>query len=199
MSKNRVITCLIFAFIASIISVKAQLNEEFVNKKLVKKDVFIIDAFFGWPYLNGTLLTAVSNNVKVKNTNHLGGKFEYMISDEVGLGGEFTYADASVNYNASSTGNTQRAGVSKLRILGRVNYHFQTSELFDLYLGMGIGYKKTTYYDTGNSNYNQTFNLFPISMKLAIGVHYYFNETIGINTEVGLGGPLISAGLSVKL
>jgi hypothetical protein len=36
-------------------------------------------------------------------------------------------------------------------------------------------------------------------MKLAIGVHYYFNETIGINTEVGLGGPLISAGLSVKL
>jgi hypothetical protein len=199
MSKNRIITFLVIVFLANINVVKAQLNEEFVNSKRVKKESFIIDAFYGWPYLNGTLLKSISNNVTVKNTNHLGGKFEYMISDEVGLGGEFTYADAGINYQSSTNGNFYKAGFSKLRILGRVNYHFQTSEFLDLYLAMGVGYKKTIFYDTGNSNNAQPFNLFPISVKLGVGLHYYFNETIGINAEVGLGGPLISAGLSIKL
>ena len=184
---------------------KAQVSHDFANNNCIKTGAILIDAFYGWPYFNGTLLqSAISNgggnnNYKVTNKNHLGGKVEYMLSENIGLGGEFTFADASINYQNSSNGRFEKAGIKKIRILGRLNYHFATTHNLDPYFTAGIGFKKTTFYDTGSSQYDQTFNILPISFKLAVGLRYFFNDTFGITTEIGLGGPLLSAGLSVKL
>ena len=72
--------------------VVAQNNSNEKNNFCAKEDDIIIDAFYGWPYFNGAILKSISNAnhlERVRNTNHLGGKAEIMISDEIGLGGEF--------------------------------------------------------------------------------------------------------------
>jgi outer membrane protein W len=184
---------------------KAQVSQDFANNNCIKTGTILIDAFYGWPYFNGTLLQSSINNgvgnntYRVTNKNHLGGKVEYMLSENIGLGGEFTFADASINYQNSSNGRFEKAGIKKIRLLGRLNYHFATTHNLDPYFTAGLGFKKTTYYDSGSSQYDQTFNILPISFKLAVGLRFFFNDTFGITTEIGLGGPLLSAGLSVKL
>jgi hypothetical protein len=134
------------------------------NNLSVKKDDIIIDVFYGWPYFNGTVLKSLSdgyNLTNAKNTNHLGGKAEYMLTENIGLGAEFTYANASIRYQSSINGFYEIAGVSKIRALGRFNYHFSATEMLDPYATFGIGYKRTTFYDTGSINtVSQSFNIF---------------------------------------
>lgn len=183
-------------------NLRAQNAADFATNNCVKKDNIIIDAFYGWPYLNGTILQGIgsaSNLTNIKNTNHLGGKIEYMLSDKMGVGGEFTYADAGMNYVNGLNGQVYKAGISKIRILGRFNYHFGVTQKIDPYFTFGLGYKKTTFYDTGSSNFNQSFNVLPVSFKTAIGMRIYFSDLIGFNGEVGIGGPLITAGITLKL
>lgn len=206
MKKYFIALCFIFIALLNSNAAKAQVSQDFANNNCIKTGTVLIDAFYGWPYFNGTLLqSAISNgggnnNYKVTNKNHLGGKVEYMLSENIGLGGEFTFADASINYQNSSNGRFEKAGIKKIRILGRFNYHFATTPNLDPYFTTGIGFKKTTVYDTGNNQYDPTiFKILPISFKLAVGLRYFFNDTFGITTEIGLGGPLLSAGLSVKL
>ena len=112
----------------------------------ISQGAVAFDAFYGYPYINGALLKALSS-APVHNTNHLGAKVEYMVSDNVGLGVEFTYADASVMYS-DSTGN-HTAGIRKYRILGKMNYHFATTSNVDPYFTVGAGVKNTTVYDNG--------------------------------------------------
>lgn len=180
----------------------AQISGDFANNNCVKKDNILIEGFYGWPYLNGVFLQSIGSAntlTRVKNTNHIGGKFEFMLDEKLGIGGEFTYADASINYQTGLNGNWQKAGITKMRILGRFNYHFSTSKIIDPYFAFGAGYKRTVVYDSGNTSLNQNFNLLPISFKTAIGIRVFFNDLIGFNAEIGIGGPLLSAGLCVKI
>lgn len=201
MTKHSLILIILLFFRLNLFTAKAQQNGDFANMNTVKKGTIIVDGFYGWPYFNALLLRSVigNTNLKYRNTNHIGIKAEYMISDNISLGGEFSYADAAIQYQTSTSGKFAEAGITKLRILGRFNYHFATSTNLDPYFTVGTGYKKTVYYDTGNSNYRETFNLFPVAFKLGIGVRYFFNDLIGMHTEFGIGGPLIHAGLCVKL
>lgn len=202
MQKKQLLYTLFLALVLNHTKITAQDRTDFANDICVKKDNFILDGFYGWPYFNGAILKSLgsSNGItNVKNINHIGGKIEYIINDNLGVGGEFTYADAGVNYISASNGLWQKAGVSKIRILGRLNYHFSTTKNFDPYFAFGAGYKKTTFYDTGRSGYNENFNILPISIKIGIGMRAYFNDTFGFMGEIGIGGPLISAGLCVKI
>jgi hypothetical protein len=37
-------------------NIKAQVSSDFADNNCIKKDNIIIDAFYGWPYFNGTFL-----------------------------------------------------------------------------------------------------------------------------------------------
>src|ERR1035437_4858304 len=80
----------------------------------VKQGTILIDAFYGFPYFNGTFLKAAltGTSYTVHNYNHFGGKFEYMISDKISLGAEVTYANATVRYLGNNSVNYYTAGVS---------------------------------------------------------------------------------------
>lgn len=184
-------------FICSI--TKAQYKSDFTDLNCIKQENFIVEAFYGWPYFNGVLLGSLGTTYKIKNSNHLGGKVEYLLTENTGIGAEVTYANASMNYQSGMNNNWYAVGISKLRILGKFNYHFGTTRMVDPYMSVGMGYKRTTYYDTGNSSSNISYNLFPVSFKLALGTRIFFNDSFGFNAEISLGGPLISAGLSVKI
>lgn len=164
----------------------------------VEKGTILIDAFYGYPYYNGTLLKAlVNNSSSVRNLNHIGGKVEYMISDKIGLGVEATYADVSITYLDSNV--QYKAGVSKIRALGKMSIHFATNEHVDPYFTFGAGVKHTTIYDNSPNGIKWNGNLIPLAIRAGIGFRYFFTDAIGISAEVGLGGPLAQAGLAFKL
>ena len=83
-----------------------------------------------------------------------------------------------------------------------MNYHFVATDNLDAYFGVGVGANirrigtKTDY-----PNYDDNAvsgSLIPVSLRVALGTRYYFTENIGLNLELGLGGPFISGGVSVK-
>ncbi len=87
----------------------------------------------------------------------------------------------------------------------RINYHFNiTSPAFDSYIGVGAGTNNRFRTTTENGveiegNGLEDFTLLPFSIRLCAGARYYFSDNFGVNTEIGIGGPLISLGLSIKI
>lgn len=225
MNKFLFVVSIVLLLIVSSSNVIAQ-NDSIKKYKNYKNDEtltgegkFIADVYYGYPYLAGRIVKTVfdnntSNNSdieSVKNLNHLGAKFEYMITDEIGLGLEYTYASVSIFYKSEKFVNNQyqtyhyKAQLIKQRALARVNIHFATTEKFDPYGTIGFGYKISTL-KTNNiddqqlvKNYNISgFNLFPVAVRLGIGARYYFSEYVGVSAEVGIGGPCGQIGLCAK-
>ncbi len=161
----------------------------------IEQGVVIVDAFYGYPYYNGIILKTLYQNVgNFRTTNHLGAKIEYMITDEIGLGLEITYAKASINYRDSLL--QKYAEISKLRVLAKINYHFETDiSAVDPYLTAGFGVRKNTSYQNG---IDLSRDLFPVAIRVGAGMRYFFTDGVGANVEVGIGGPLMQGGVSFR-
>lgn len=178
---------------------------DYASDKCVQKGTILVDAFYGLPYINGALIKAayssdsLSNATGAHNYNHLGAKVEYMVTNKLGLGIEATYANATVDYINNSNLQHYTAGMRKTRILAKMNYHFATGTHIDPYITWGVGYKDTQIYTNEPGTVRSvSVNLLPIAVRTGIGVRYFFTDIIGINAEVGLGGPLVQGGLSLK-
>lgn len=94
----------------------------------------------------------------------------------------------------------------RLRIQVRFERHFKLGNpKLDPYMGCGIGasHKFRKYTENGvRSNFQNAgiFSLnFPLSLRFSGGMGYYISENIGINAEIGIGGPLLSFGITGKL
>ena len=162
----------------------------------------IADAYYGYPYLMGILIKKVlADSFGVHNAinyNHFGARVEYMAWDEVGLGLEYTYALLAVKIQGKS-GRYYDASVVKQRILAKYNYHFNITETFDSYLTVGLGYTITQIQSKQLHIKDERVNKYPVASRIGLGFRYFFTETLALNAEVGLGGPLIQAGSSYKL
>ncbi len=201
--KTILVTVIVILFINSVsFAQKGQSSSNCVGQGTI-----LIDAFWGFPYINGTLLRAayssdsIAMNRTIRNFGHFGGKVEFMVSDKIGLGFEFTYADAKIHYQ-SSNNLWYTGGIKKYRILGKMNYHFATTSSIDPYLTWGAGYKSTKVYDNyPGSGPAVTISgiVAPVAFRFGVGLRYFFTDAIGVNAEVGLGGPMMQAGVSFKL
>ncbi|MCB9222870.1 MAG: outer membrane beta-barrel protein [Crocinitomicaceae bacterium] len=180
----------------------------------VEQGSFMIDPYVGFPTANiWWSQTFDLNNVDGYSTAgspvSFGGRLEYMVADNFGLGLDGNYAIAGFKYNEDryDTTGTLVTGEykytsKKLRIMFRANYHFVQTENLDVYVGFGAGYKyvkRTATWNGGNDDASITGSLLPIATRIAIGGRYYFHPNIGINWELGAGGGgVLQAGLAVK-
>jgi outer membrane protein W len=191
---------------------KAALKES--NGKVLKEGKVLFNVYYGAPFwwgtfaknINSTSGGTVITGVGVKNLNHLGAKVEYMVTDKVSLGIDYTYAQVALNYYDSPNGTTLIAYndlIVKQRALLSCGIHFGESDKFDPYLALGLGYKALTY-KTNNPNPNdlklliETYASIPIAYRTAFGFRYFFTDNIGINAEVGIGGPIGQIGVCAK-
>ncbi len=167
-------------------------------------------------------------NAKFNSLGPLGIRAEYMISEKIGLGIDVIYNSYNLTFTSESSvynGNldqwvTQDVKVEKsmqrIRIQARYNYHFKVSNPSnDWYFGLGVGSNsrifkyfengvKTT--DPGTSNQSDTSqvnftgsNVFPISTRVCFGYKHYLTSNWAGGIEIGLGGPIISAGITYKI
>jgi hypothetical protein len=145
-----------------------------------------------------------------------------MISSQIGVGIDFIYNSNRISYTQSDTIydldanfnviktyktiNSERL-MQRMRFQARINFHFDVSNPnLDAYFGLGAGTNNRfrKYWENGveiKDTFNSTSSLIliPFSLRICTGMRYYFNPRIGMNFEIGLGGPLISTGISVKI
>lgn len=185
----------------------------------------IVDPYIGVPnWANSILYDQVnldnSDNVTDYKVNggmlSYGGRVEYMLSDDFGMGVDVNYEVSGFNYNNvvsvydESTATYTDAKYNydykakKLRAMIRLNYHFVQTDRADAYTAFAGGYKNVNRIATSNDpNYvNDELNgaLVPVAFRLAVGARVYFTDNIGAHLELGaFGGALLQFGLSVKL
>lgn len=178
----------------------------------------IIDPYYGFPNFGKNLSEQASEgltDVNVTGYGPAGLRVEYMLGDQFGIGVDAIFngfgvegtSTDTVGYDANAQPITEtytaRATMNRIRIQGRFNYHFDVSSPdLDIYMGVGAGtnIRKYKYEENGVEDPEQTISgsLIPVSIRVAAGMRYYFTDNIGVNAELGLGGPVLSAGLSFK-
>lgn len=162
-----------------------------------------------------TLLGSISDSfdtytdTEYKGIGPIYAKFEHALSDKIGLGANFAYAGNEWSYKYSTTNAngdavqyTETSKRSTWSLLARLNFHFGSSDKFDPYAGIGLGYRSSNWTfetsdPTGNSGVDFK-TLVPLGMDLTIGARYYFTDNIGLYAEVGAAKSVLQAGLVAK-
>ncbi|MDG1332688.1 MAG: outer membrane beta-barrel protein [Crocinitomicaceae bacterium] len=192
---------------------------------------FIIDPYIGVPnWANSTMYNDLNftddsgvTDYKVNGGQiSYGGRIEYLLSDDFGIGADVNYEVSGFNYNdtrsvydeSTMTYVDQKYNydykAKKLRAMVRLDYHFVQNERVDAYTAFGAGYKSINRVtESTDPEYNDedvdgliggNGAIFPISLRLALGTRIYFTNNIGAHIELGLfGGSIIQFGVSVKL
>lgn len=151
------------------------------------------------------------DGVQISAIGPAGGRVEYMLADNFGLGVDFIFNSVAANGTVDSIGTDgvtvvqtydAKLFMRRYRIQLRGNYHFAQTDALDAYIGVGAGTNIRTVGATsdypGFDDSSVSGALIPVSLRLALGTRYYFTDNIGLNAEIGLGGPVISGGLSFK-
>jgi len=178
--------------------------------QIVEEGNVVVDAYYGWPNLYTTVLKSLyvgntGSAEKLGSIGPLGVRFEYMLSDVVGIGADLGYVNTYVEWrDVGFSGSTYNYKVSapKIHALLRMNFHFTQHDKVDAFGGFGVGYRNRTFkFESNDPDYTggKVESLIPVGLRLCIGVRYFFTENIGVGTEFGLGGPLLSFGVSVRM
>ena len=183
-----------------------------VDKDLycLKKGNIIINPWYGLGTINLFPESDTLENFKSLYLRPMGVCAEYMVTDDIGVGIDFIYNRQG--YSASDPNNIDGMGnlvtynynfkTVRTRIHLRFNYHFAKDEKFDGYFGIGAGNNSRKNSITSNDPYVTDVlddtELLPFSMRVCLGARYFFTENYGLVGEIGLGGALVRAGLSIK-
>lgn len=219
------IAYLLTIVLSSIISTHAicQEDEAYSNEEtsvgVVRKGNFIIDPYYGAPNFGKSLVKNITFDNQKINTTGAGGlgplglRAEYMLADKFGLGIDFIFNSTKLGltYDSLNTDNTLyrryqgELAMKRIRVQLRFNYHFVSTNKMDAYVGIGAG-SNTRIWSVTNTDPTYQFEkgkisgtLLPFSMRAAVGLRYYFIPNLGLNAEIGIGGPLLSAGVSVRI
>ena len=180
----------------------------------VKQGNIIIDPYYGFPNFGRSFADGIdvaTNDIEVTGIGPAGLRVEYMIADNFGIGFDAIYNSTNLNFQVDSLNNDGsvfqtydvKTSMQRLRVHLRANYHFVQNEEMDAYLGFGAGTNKrylglkTDHPDYEDDRIGGAIS--PVSFRAALGTRYYFTENVGLNAELGLGGPVVSFGISIKL
>lgn len=182
--------------------------------QVYEKGKVVIDAYYGFPNLvtgyykaliNASNTTYGNTGVTATSIGPLGGRIEYLLSNKVGFGVDFSYSNTTLKYTDQSTLYNYQVSIPRWRVLPRINLHLGQSTKLDPYFAFGLGYDSWKVVGkTNDPNYqNYTVNdILPIYEPVVImakfGMRYFITDNIGLGFEVGLGGPLATGGATVK-
>ena len=181
----------------------------------------LIEPYLGFPNLGRLSAQIIDTSILEKQDQKFSGigpsgfRYSYMFSDAFSIGIDLMYNTLNEKYrtsqdvymnNAWTTINKNMlVSTQRLRIHIRMNFHFSAfSDISDSYLGLGFGTNNKWKKTSENGNVIEKISgseavILPFSFRLCYGYRYFFNYNWGIHGEVGLGGPLLSLGLSYKI
>lgn len=122
--------------------------------------------------------------------------FEYGVTESISVGGFIGYAANKVSYGIPFTSDSDEIKTTFTYFGARVSYHFYNTEKIDVYGSGGLGYYTSSISD-GDPDYYD-IKLGGFAYDISIGGRYYFNEKIGMFTELGYGISILQFGLAAK-
>lgn len=154
-------------------------------------------------------------DVKYKSFGPIYGKYEYAVSEHIGLGLNVAYLSTSFNYNETYSDGTDQTTYkwkldrSTYSVLARMNVHFGDHDKLDPYWGFGIGYRgvnwKNSYSvvstDSSSNISPQAYSApvgFPIGFETTFGIRYLFHPNLGAFAEVGFAKSFAQVGITGK-
>lgn len=160
--------------------------------------------------------------VTFKGLPGIGGEFSYKFTDWFSLGCDINYRYGQVDFDVSDStlfeeiddkwnidlGKYDPFGhytlkIPRLRTTIVANFHVLPAESnSDLYFSLGFGFNKVRarlYLDDQKIDFKKLGNIsMPLAYRTSVGYAYHFVDNVGVFAEVGLGGPLISAGITAR-
>ncbi|MEI8203462.1 MAG: outer membrane beta-barrel protein [Bacteroidota bacterium] len=203
-------------YFISLIVFALSLNLVHSQTNCISKGKSLIDVYYGFPNFYSNIITqeynnsydltrGVKPNYNISGFGPIGLKYEYLLTDEIGLGLNLFYASTSLKWSDATY--NYKTTVTRFRAAVTANWHFSPTPDFDPYVMVHLGY----------ANFNYTFDqtsindsipaihpkpdlkfMLPVAMRIGIGARYFFTKNIGINAEVGLGGVVLTGGVSLK-
>jgi hypothetical protein len=180
----------------------------------------LIEPYIGFPnvtkYIPMLALSQEPENV----TSYIGlppsgFRYSYMLTDDISFGVDVIFDRSRKDFVSTDTifqnGGWQYLAYkgqrtqTRLRLQARLNFHIPISQPnADSYIGLGFGSNNRWVKDYKNGVLDRELKgadaiLIPFSMRVCYGYRYFFNYNLGIVGEIGIGGPLVSLGLSYKL
>jgi len=129
-------------------------------------------------------------------------RYEKAITDKISVGGILGYSSSKFKYEdvdyigGNIVYKESAIKYSYLLIGARGNYHFETGEKLDPYVGATLGYNKIGVGDTGYTGSDVAVS--GILLGAQIGANYYFSDKIGAWAELGYGISYLNVGLAYK-
>ena len=202
------------------IQVETDLNSNYC----VKKGNKIIDAFYGVTFNNygaGILNNYWPTHNNITNKYCIGGAFEYLVNDKIGIGAEITYRElsgSSDDYRNDSSSYYNPAiynpeifkmdiKYEKLRTFAKINVHFYKTNKVDFYsnFGLGLVFERIEINQEPPSinypifqKYNND-NRTTFGIKTGLGLRVYLSDVFGLHAELSIGGPIARIGICYKL
>ena len=117
--------------------------------------------------------------------------YEYGITDQISIGGTVSYSSAKSDLGG---GEGEATKFSATLIGARGSYHFATSEKFDPYVGIVLGYVVVSV-----SNSDIIVKGSTVGYGGHVGARYFFSPNIGVHAELGYSSlSFLTAGVSFK-
>jgi hypothetical protein len=182
----------------------------------VNKGDVLITGFASYPNWGRYLANVAINSSEVDNPSTggfapLGAQVEFMLSDIFGftIDGIFNQWNANwdtdgFDVNGDPIVYNNSVTVNRTRIMVGLNYHLDDikNEQLNLYGGFALGFNDRRI----NLNVeDQNFSSFwgsaidlPLAGRARLGMRYFLTESIGLNLELGVGGPILRGGLTFK-
>ncbi|PLW94344.1 MAG: hypothetical protein C0592_03035 [Marinilabiliales bacterium] len=158
--------------------------------------------------------TGLLSNFKNASLPPLFFRYEYAISDYVGVGGTMFFQLAAYKWNKSvmvynydtytyePTIYPEKYSGASLGFLGRLNIHFAGDRTNDAYFGFGMGYefymlKMTT--DDPLAQDRVPGRLLPFATEVVFGYRNYVGDNTALYVEAGWAKMLVNFGITVWL
>jgi hypothetical protein len=153
-------------------------------------------------------------NVNYNGLAPSGLRLMYMVGDDISIGMDFIYTQASATYTKVDTSffNNQWNYVSndyfitkkRFRPQFRVNLHLGALDPnLDQYIGLAVGgnmRRRNVYINDSlvSSAPNALDFVIPVSFRICYGFQYFINYNLALTGELGLGGPILQGGLTYR-
>jgi hypothetical protein len=203
---------ILFIAILSLFSLRVQAQSLFRGNVL-------LTTYLGYPNLLRMGLEINEGIPSGTNVNYnglapSGLRLMYMVGDDVSIGMDFIYTQASATYTKVDTSffNNQWNYVSndyfitkkRFRPQFRVNLHLGALDPnLDQYIGLAVGGNmrwRNVYINDSlvSSAPNALDFVIPVSFRICYGFQYFVNYNLALTGELGLGGPILQGGLTYR-
>lgn len=189
-----------------------------------------VTAGLGFINLNSAAANGIKNtiapnwkSVSVDGKSIWFAKAEYAVSAHSGVGVSFAHSGFDINASIDSLTkyNVPVSGTLKYRswsLLGRYNFHLFTEKRFDLYGGIGLGFRANNFHLTDNDPNKNWWN-FPIDLsfikkvipanittltiptvggEMTLGMRYHILPPLAVYLEFGTAKSIAQGGVVVR-